>query len=233
MNRLNRDFDKVVCISLAERRDKRDAMQKKFDNLGIEVEWFTAVQYGFIPKIVNPIVDSRAGHFNKGQPYEIGAALSHYHVIKQALTEGCESIFVFEDDARFHKDFNTKLDNYMGDLPEHWDMILLYSFMYHLLPENTRISKRWVRSFRSWSLMAYGMKRDIMEEYIRRQDKFFTIADSVTYSMQENTSFKIYSAVPALCIPEVALGSNIRGENMNYNYHPTAINLGYTDENYE
>jgi len=233
MNRLNKEFDRVVCINLAERKDKREKMQKKFDELDINVQWYTAVQYGFIPKIVNPIVDSKSGHFNKNQPFEIGAALSHYHVIKQALLEGCESIFVFEDDAKFHNDFNTKLDNYMNDLPEHWDMILFYSFMYHLLPENTRVNKRWMRAFRSWSLMAYGMKKDIMEEYIKRQDNFFTISDAVTYGMQEKTDFRIYSATPALCIPEVQLGSNIRGANMNYNYNPTITNLGYGDENYK
>ena len=232
MNRLNKEFDKVICINLAERKDKRENMQKKFDALDIEVEWFTAVQYGFIPKIVDPIVKSRAGHFNVNQPYEIGASLSHYHVIKQALLEGCESIFVFEDDARFHKDFNAKLDGYMDDLPDHWDMIMFYSFMYHLLPENTRVSKKWIRAFRSWSLMAYGMKKDIMEGYIKSQDSFFTIADSVTYNMQEKSDFRIYSAIPALCVPEIELGSNIRGANMNYNTNPTITNLGYSNENY-
>jgi len=232
-SRLHKEFDKVICINLAERKDKREKMEIKLEKLGIEPEWYTADQYGFIPSIVNPIVDSRSGHFNKSQPYEIGASLSHYHVIKQALIEGCESIFVFEDDVRFHKDFSTKIDSYIDDLPQHWDMIMLYSFMYHLLPENTRVNKKWIRSFKSWSLMAYGMRRDAMEEYIRRQDKFFTIADMVTYKMQEDSGLKIYSAIPALCIPETQLGSNIRGENKNYETNPTVINLGYSNDNYE
>jgi len=232
MHRLNKEFDKVVCINLAERQDKRKKMQKKFDDLEIEVEWFTAVQYGFIPRIVEPIVKSRAGHFNINQPYEIGAALSHYHVIKQALLEGCDNIFVFEDDVRFHKDFNTKLDSYLDDLPEHYDMIMLYSFMYHLLPENIRVSKRWMKSFRAWSLMAYGMGFDFMEEYIKRQDKFFTISDAVTYQIQEEKKYNIYSAVPALCIPETELGSNIRGQNLNYEYNPTVTNVGYDEDKF-
>jgi len=233
MNRLNKEYDKVVCINLAERPDKREKMQKKFDQLEIEVEWFTAVQYGFIPKIVEPIVNSRSGHFNINQPYEIGAALSHYTVIKQALLEGCEDVFVFEDDVRFHKDFNVKIDSYFNDLPSNANMIMLYSFMYHLLPENERVSKRWIKSFRAWSLMAYGMKKNIMQEYINRQDQFFTISDAVTYKLQEENKFNIYSAIPALCIPETALGSNIRGQNMNYAYNPTITNMGYSDENYD
>jgi GR25 family glycosyltransferase involved in LPS biosynthesis len=233
MSRINTDFSKVVCINLAERPDKKEKMSSKFSSLGIESEWYTAVQYGFIPRLVDPIISSKAGHFNKNQPYEIGASLSHYHVIKQALIEGCESLFVFEDDVRFHKDFNNKLDDYMNHLPGDWDMILLYSFMYELLPQNIRASKRWIRSYRSWSLMAYGIREGAMKEYIKRQDKYFTIADLVTYQMQEDMNFKSYSAVPALCIPETSLGSNIRGGNMNYEYKPTIVNMGYSNDHYE
>ena len=231
MHRLNQEFDKIICINLSERKDKREDMQKKFDSLGIEVEWFTAVQYGFIPKILNPIVDSKAGHFNKTQPYEIGAALSHYHVIKQAQLEGVQNLFVFEDDVRFHKDFNNKVDKWFDDLPANWDMILLYSFMYELLPQNKRLSKHWISSYRSWSLMSYGMRSEVMSEYIKRQDKFFTIADTITYKMQEDSNFNIYSAVPTLCVPKEN-SSNIRG-SANYINNPTIINMGVSDSSYD
>lgn len=233
MNILNQKFDKIVCINLAERPDKKKKMQAKFDQLEIEVEWFTTVQYGFIPKIIKPIIDFKVGHFNLHQPYEIGAALSHYTVLKQAILEGCNSIFIFEDDAKFHINFNDKIDKYLNDLPDHWDMIMLYSFMYQLLPENKRIKARWMTSYRAWSLMSYGIKRNLMEEYIKRQDNFFTISDAVTYNLQHEGNFKIYSAVPALCIPETELGSNIRGQSMNYKNTPTITNLGYSDENYK
>jgi len=233
MHKLNKIFDKVVCINLAERFDKKEKIQHKFDKLGIKVEWFTAVQYGFIPNIVNPIINSKTGHFNKNQPYELGCALSHYSVIKQALLEKCTNLFVFEDDVMFHKDFNNKLDIYLNELNNNWDMIMFYSFMYNLLPQNIRISKRWMKAYKAWSLMAYGMNEKIMSEYIKRQDKFFTISDAVTYNLQEENNYNIYSAVPALCIPETKLGSNIRGDNLNYKYSPTITNMGYGEEHYE
>jgi len=231
MHALNKLFDKVVCINLAERPDKRELMQKKFDSLGIEVEWFTAVQYGFAKKVVGSIINGKSGHFNINQPNEIGAALSHYTVIKQALVEGKRNIFVFEDDVKFHKDFNSKFDSYMSDLPANYDVMMLYSFMYNILPENQRVSKKWMRSYKSWSLMAYGMNKRAMEEYIKRQDEFFTISDMVTYQMQENSGLNMYSAVPALCIP-AANSSNIRAQ-ANYIQNPTVINFGYADDHYE
>ena len=233
MHRINKEFDKVVCINLAERADKREKIQKKFDRLGIEVEWYTAVQYGFIPNIVPVINQSGRGSFNAQHPYEFGAALSHYHVIRQALVEGAESIFVFEDDVLFHKDFNARFDLYFNNLPPAWDFFLLYSFMYNWLPENTRINAYWAKSWKSWSLMTYGMRKDFMEAYIARQNQHFTISDKVTFQMQEDPRWNCYSAVPSICLPDTYLGSNIRGENMNYEANPTVTNWGVPNEDYE
>jgi len=230
---LNETFDKVVCINLVERTDKKQILQEKFDKLGIVVEWYTAVKFDFLPSLIHPIVDSRLAHFNKTQPYEIGAALSHYHVIKQAMCEGAKNIFIFEDDILFQKNFNDRLDSYWKLLPDDWDMLMFYSFMYHILPENIRISNKWIKSFKSWSLMAYGMGHKAMVEYLVRQNAFFTIADKVSFDMQEDKNLKIYSAAPTLCIPNPGLVSNIRGQNMNYKNNPTVLNLGFSDSNYE
>jgi len=233
MHLLNKEFDRVVCINLAERKDKKEAMQKSFGRLGIDVEWFNPVRYEFLPNIVNSINASGKAQFNPKQPFEIGASLSHYHVIKKALIDGVKKLFVFEDDAKFHKDFNNKLDNYWGYVPVDWDMISFYSFMYQLLPQNIRVSKRWMTSYKSWSLIAYGMNVKAMTEYIRKQDEYFGIADMVTFQMQETGKFNMYSAVPALCIPETDLKSDIRGMQMNYKNTPTVTNVGYSEENYE
>ena len=233
MHRINKEFDKIVCITLAERRDKRNKIQVKFDKLGIEVEWYTAVQYGFVPNLVPVINQSGKGKFNPQQPYEFGAALSHYHVIKQALLEGADSIFVFEDDVLFHKDFNSKFDLYFDSIPKNWDFFLLYSFMYNWLPENERMNAFWARSFKSWSLMTYGMKKDFMEAYINHQNQYFTISDKVTFDMQEYKKWNCYSAVPSICLPDTHLGSNIRGTNLNYAYNPSVTNWGVPNEDYE
>ena len=113
-HRLNKEFDKVVCINLLSRPDKRANMQEKFDRLGIEVQWFDAVPYGFAGDIVSSLKPATNDfpRFNTKTPNEFGAAMSHYTVIKKALLEGAEKIFVFEDDVLFRKDFNEQLDKY-------------------------------------------------------------------------------------------------------------------------
>ena len=234
MHRLNKEFDKVVCVNLLSRSDKKDHMQEKFDKLGIEVEWFHAVEYGFASEIVSSLRPSVNDfpRFNTKAPNEFGAAMSHYTVIKTALIEGAERIFVFEDDVMFRKEFNDKFDKYYDALPSDWDMFLLYSFMYKIQPHNVRVNAKWIKSYDSWSLMSYGMRKNAMEKYIEKQDKMFRIADLASFRMQ-GKDLNIYSAVPTLCIPNKNLGSNIRGDNMNYENTQTVINMGFGKENYE
>ena len=80
--------------------------------------------------------------------------------------------------------------------------------------------------------MSYGMRKNAMEKYIEKQDKMFRIADLASFRMQ-GKDLNIYSAVPTLCIPNKNLGSNIRGDNMNYENTQTVINMGFGKENYE
>jgi GR25 family glycosyltransferase involved in LPS biosynthesis len=231
---MNKYFDKIVCINLLSRKDKKEHMQEKFNKLGINVEWFHAVEYGFAKEIVESLKPSVADYvrFSPATPNEFGAAMSHYTVIKTAYEQGVEKLFVFEDDVMFRKDFNEKFEKYYASVPENWDMLLLYSFMYQLQPQNVRVNAKWIKSFDAWSLMAYGINRKAMKQYIEDQDKFFQIADRASFKMQ-GKNLNIYSAIPTLCIPNVQLGSNIRGHNMNYNTTNTVLNIGFNNENFE
>jgi GR25 family glycosyltransferase involved in LPS biosynthesis len=233
MHLLNETFDKVVCINLLERPDKKQNIQEKLTSLGIEFEWYHPVKWGFASKVVNAVNKTNVGHFNSEQPNELGAMTSHYHVVKSSLVQGYNSVFVFEDDVMFQKDFNSKLEKYWKKLPKDWDFVSFYSFMYNILPENTRVSSRWVKSYKSWSLMAYGMNRRFMEGYVKFLDEFPTISDMASFKMQESGEFNCYSSVPTLCIPNTELGSNIRkNDNMNYEKNPTVLNMGFSNDNY-
>jgi len=228
---LNQYFDKVVCISLLEREDKKEFMHQKFNNLNIEVEWYRPVIHEYNKKIINQLSNTNVSHFNLSQPQEIGAADSHYTVIKTALLQGVEKLFVFEDDLLFNKNWDNLLPKYLDTILPNWDMMMFYSFMYNLEKENIRVRPRWTKAYNSWSLTSYGMNRNMMEEYIKFQDNYFTIADSVTYNLQNRNDLNIYITTPPLTIPNVSLGSNIRKE-MNYETTPTILMLGVDKNNY-
>jgi predicted RNase H-like nuclease len=103
--------------------------------------------------------------------------------------------------------------------------------MYDLLPQNKRVSARWTKAFKSWSLIAYSMNREAMIEYVKRQDNFFEIADLVSYEMQEN-GFNFYVASPPLVIPNKSLASNIRTVK-NYETTKSVLLMGINENDYK
>lgn len=243
MRTINAIYDKVVCINLLERGDKFDYMIAQFEKHDIDAEFFHPVVPGYAARLLETYnqkynsPDGRKVRFNSKFPNELGAMQSHYHVIKTALLEDCSSIFIFEDDCAFHKDWDTKVQKYFDTLPKDQDGVLLYSYMGNLEPQNIRVQARWTKGFASWSILAYGMNRRAMERYIAIADAQPMIADSITHHMMTHEGFNFYIASPPLVIPTKSLTSNIRGENKNYDLAPgqggNIFMLGINENDYE
>lgn len=235
---LNTQFEKIVCINLKERPDKKQYMMDHFIRHEIEVEWYHPVILGYARHFVDLYADkvndysTNRVYFNKSFPNEFGTLHSHYYVIKSALLDGAQSIFVFEDDCAFHKDWDTLLPKYLNTIPEDAGGILLYSFMAWLEPQNVRVKPRWTKGYASWSFIAYGMNRKTMEHYIAFQDKSPMIADRGSWEIMTRENANFYIASPPLVIPSKTLSSNIRGENKNYEKTRTAFMLGISDDDY-
>lgn len=239
MSLINERYDKVVCISLKERDDKFKYMQAQFEKFKIDAEFFRPVIPGYAGKLVQPYLEKYNEPqknfylFNPKFPNELGALQSHYHVIKTAYLEGRESLFVFEDDCAFHKDWNTLLPKYLDTVPEDADGILLYSFMNVLEPQNVRIKPRWTAGYASWSFIAYGLNRKAMKGYIDLIDNQPMIADRGSWTMMTFYDYKFYIASPPLVIPTKKLTSSIRGENKNYDKIQNVFMLGINNGDYK
>ena len=222
MSLINEKYNKVVCICLKEREDKYKYSLAQFIKHGIDVEFYRPVVPGYAAQLLEDYYkrwnspDNMKIRFNPRFPNELGAMQSHYHVIKNALIEGAKSIFVFEDDCVFHKDFDTLLPKYMNTLPNDAEGVLLYSYMANLEPQNVRVAPRWTKGFASWSFLAYGLTERAMKGYVQLQDMQPMIADKASWVMMTQQGFNFYIASPPLIIPSKSLTSSIRGENKNY-----------------
>ena len=240
MSLINEKYEKVVCINLKERPDKYKFAKNQFEKNDIKIdEWFHPVIPGYASKLVELYADKynvpQQNHilFNKHFPGELGAMQSHYHVIKSALLDEVENLFVFEDDCSFHKNWSEYLPKYFDTIPENADGILLYSFMDRLLPENVRIQPRWTKGFASWSFIAYGLNKRAMEAYIKLQDSQPMIADKASWVMMTQQGFNFYIASPPLVLPSKTLTSSIRGENKNYEKLRSVFLLGVNENDYK
>lgn len=239
MSVINKKYEKVICINLKERADKKEFIQKRFDKFSIKAEFYHPVILNYSRHFIDLYADKYNDYsknivlFNKHFPNEFGTLHSHYYVIKTALLEGTKSLFVFEDDCCFHKDWDNLLPKYLDTLPENADGILLYSFMAQLEPQNIRVKPRWTKGFASWSFLAYGMNKRAMEGYIELMDKQPMIADRGSWTMMTFLNYNFYVASPPLVLPSKDLTSNIRGENKNYNKIQNVFTLGINENDYE
>lgn len=76
-------FDDIYCINLSSAIKRWQAMEQRFQKLGI------AERVRHFPAVATP------GN------HHIGCALSHRQIIAEASERGCRSVLVFEDDALF------------------------------------------------------------------------------------------------------------------------------------
>jgi len=239
MSLINEKYNKVVCICLKEREDKYKYSLAQFIKHGIDVEFYRPVVPGYAAQLLEDYYkrwnspDNMKIRFNPRFPNELGAMQSHYHVIKSALLEGAQSLFIFEDDCAFHKDWENLEAKYFNTIPEDADGVLLYSFQAQLYAQNVRVKPRWTKGYGSWSILAYGMNRRAMERYIQLADAAPMIADSITFNMMTKEDFNFYVASPPLVVPTKDLTSNIRGENKNYEQIRTVYMMGINDNDYE
>ena len=240
MSLINQKYDKVVCMNLIERPDKADFMKIRFDKYDIKIDdWYHPVILGYSRHFVEPYADKHNDYqnnrvlFNKQFPNEFGTMHSHYTVIKTALLQGVQNLFVFEDDCAFNKNWNELLPKYINTIPEDADGILLYSFMSDFNPQNVRVKPRWTKGFASWSFVAYGMNKRAMEGYIKHMDEHPMIADRGSWEMMTWGGYNFYIASPPLVLPSKEFTSNIRGENKNYEKTKSVFILGINENDYE
>jgi len=115
--------EEVVCISLRDRKDKRDKFEERWKGV-LDFRWFIA------NRPTEETLKQFLRNFNGGNPESLsemaigrwGCYLSHYEVISSALVRGVESILILEDDS--HPDKNL-MNLQVNSVPPDWDVIYL------------------------------------------------------------------------------------------------------------
>lgn len=108
-------FDRAYVLNLPERRDRREAMAKELDRVGLpltpgKVEIFAAIK----PSDPGPF--ERIGFR--------GCYLSHLEMFKQARDAGAKNLLIMEDDLQFRPDFCQYEDAVLKELmSQNWDTV--------------------------------------------------------------------------------------------------------------
>jgi glycosyl transferase family 25 len=144
--KLNEFFDRVALINLDRRTDRLGRFVSQAISLGIEF-----VRYSAVDAEACGITGQRA------------CAASHRQVIADALADGVERLFIFEDDAGFDAEFNAKFDHISKVVPDDWQMLYLGSWPYSIIDVGIEGLKRTQGNILTH---AYGAKREIFERLI-------------------------------------------------------------------
>lgn len=113
-------FDKIYCINLTSRKDRWINCEKQFSKLNIvdKVKRFEAIRFEHLDLSIKANA-------------QIGCALSHYEIIKEAKRKNYSKILILEDDFSFIKSLdylNAKLSNSIKELPKNWDLFYFGSY---------------------------------------------------------------------------------------------------------
>jgi hypothetical protein len=189
--KFNEVFEKVVVINLARRGDRLASITKELNAHNIEFELFEAID---------------------GQKLGISGvaacAMSHRAVIEKY--KDCHNLFIFEDDASLNADFNAKFDDFIGKLPDDWQMLYLGSWPYSIID----IGIEGIRKTEGNILThAYGAKREIFQDLIDASYDAVNPID-VAYGLLHQR-VQTYMAHPSFVIQTPGF-SDIRNHDVNY-----------------
>lgn len=173
--KLNFIFDRVVVINLDRRPDRMREFDKQAKDNQIFYQRFNAID-----AVVEKIRPDDA------------CILSHRTVLEEAMKDGVGNLFVFEDDAQFVPDFNTKFDEFYKKIPDNqWDMLYLGAWIHKSEPFTDGV----VKLQKSYSAHAYGIQYKMMEKCLKATYQKWPI--DISYS-NLHSSHNVYCAKPAL-----------------------------------
>ena len=171
---LNDIFDRVIVINLDSRPDRLEAFDAQAKKFGIKYDRISAVPAN-PPKL----------------PATWACKESHLQVMKQAIKDGVKRLFIFEDDALFDTEFDTKFPLFYKELPEDWDM--LYLGAWHIVSHEYK--EGIVRMVESYSAHAYGINEHYMQDALSAAYKPNPIDIALA---KKHPHIKAYCAKPAL-----------------------------------
>jgi GR25 family glycosyltransferase involved in LPS biosynthesis len=106
------DFNKIYCINLQRRKDRRSECERIFRTHGLNVEFIEAIDG-------DTISDTKG--LKKGAA---GCCLSHKKIYQKMFDDkSLQKVLVLEDDIEFHPNFKNLFSQYYKHVPEDWNLL--------------------------------------------------------------------------------------------------------------
>lgn len=181
-------FDKIYCISLTERTDRRAVAMDQFEAVGLS------------DRVEFVVVERHSTDCEQGC-YE-----SHMICMKRGLAEGAERMLIFEDDIIFDRFSSDLLERAVDFCLHHtgWHML----FLGCMVKASRRTSFPSIRNIDYRSLThAYAIHRRFAEMLVRRPWRHIPYDDFLR-DLKDREMYALY--------PSIAFQSGARSDNERY-----------------
>lgn len=143
------DFDKIYCINLPKRTDRKSECDIIFSNNKLKVEYIEGI---------DGLTLNNTGFLKPGAA---GCCLSHKKIYQNIKKEkSWEKVLILEDDVEFHPDFKNLFKEYYKYVPNDWQ-ILFFGGNHASSP--IQINKYIHRLTRTFTTHCYAVKRSAIE----------------------------------------------------------------------
>jgi glycosyl transferase family 25 len=166
MNAINEYFDKIFCINLDRRPDRKKKASDQFEKLELNVEFFSAIDK---LQIQNP---------SRIPDGPFACACSHYNVIQKAKKNNYKNILIFEDDVILADNFLDIFDQNISSIPK--DCKMLYFGGNHLNGK-VKITDNIYRMVSSLTTHAYSINSDMYDIILQKLEYVYHPVD-VSYA---------------------------------------------------
>lgn len=199
------DFDKIICLNLEKRIDRKNICNSIFVKHNIVVEYFKAIDGNTI------IID---GKISKGA---MGASLSHKKIFEYVQKNNWNTVLILEDDIEFHEELETRFEDYYREVPSDWKMIYFGgNHCFNIRPK--MISEHVCLLQHTYALHCYAIKQETIQhllEQITEENIYNKEIDVHLADIQKK--IPCYGFIPHLAWQKSGY-SDIEKQNVNYDY---------------
>ncbi len=167
------DFDKIFCINLEKRKDRKFQCDKIFNKYNLQVEYVKAFDG-------SQIVDTKGL-----KPGAAGCCMSHQYIYKKIKENKYKTILVLEDDVEFHNDFKDLFNKYYDHVPENWNL-LFFGGSHNVEPK--KINEYVHKLRKTYTTHCYAIKYSAIDYLLEQFDDsnlFNLPADVHLYKIQK------------------------------------------------
>lgn len=195
-------LDKIFCINLERRPDRRESTEAVCKQLGITPVFFNAVD-GQSMNLV---------HDNGKTPGMLGCYLSHFMLLQHCLLSGYEKVLILEDDIEIILGGKALLSHALPSLPKDWQFAYLgYTHLPDQRGKEKKVNDYWCVPAGCWGTQAYMINgREAMEIIYNALKKPKAQIDiDLSYTILPRSGLKYYGITPS-CLRQTKGRSDVQ-----------------------